>query len=251
MTIALLCPSKGRPDECKRMVRSVYNTTNENICIYIAVSKDDFDDYAKMVDLPEDGTVGVLLIEVPEFLPTVHKWNKLSDIALSSDTKTCVDLLMVAADDMVFTTPCWDTALREHYEALENKIHVYHLLDERTKTGTPHPIVTKEYIEAMGYFLPPIFLHWFIDLWTVGMAVENKCFTHLKDYELKHIKPSDNGKADRTHRNIRDMGWHDRDTYVHERLQYGYYGLECQRLREKMKSVSSSNFEVYDNTGKV
>jgi hypothetical protein len=131
---------------------------------------------------------------------------------------------------MVFTTPCWDTALLDHYNALENKIHVYHLRDSRNPDGTPHPIVTREYIEAMGYFLPPIFLHWFIDSWTVDIAKSNGVFTHLKDYELQHIKPSDKGQGDETHNRIRNMGWRERDGWVAEKCKH-YLALEKSRLK--------------------
>ena len=72
-------------------------------------------------------------------------------------------LFMVAADDMIFNTVGWDKDLIQHYENLENKIHVYHLQDSRDIDGTPHPIMSREYIEATGYFVPPIFLHWEID----------------------------------------------------------------------------------------
>ena len=137
---------------------------------------------------------------------------------------------MLASDDMIFDTPGWDKALLEHYDALENKIHVYHLQDSRDADGTPHPIVTREYIEAMGYAFPPIFLHWFLDTWTREIAKANNCFTHLKDYLLVHDKPSDKGQPDTTHSRIREWGWNQRDKYVNDTCQH-FLALEKQRLR--------------------
>ncbi len=148
--------------------------------------------------------------------PTVHKWNILAEEAMK-DPKN--KLFMLGADDMAFGTPCWDEAIINHYNALEDKIHVYALRDSRDEDGTPHPIVTREYIEAMGYFLPPIFLHWFVDTWTVEIAKANNCFTHFKDFILFHHKPSDKGKADETYSRIRLLGWPERDSYVHKTMQ--------------------------------
>lgn len=156
--------------------------------------------------------------------PTVYKWNYLEQLAKTYDP----DLYMLAADDIIFATPGWDTALMQHYNKLENKIRVYHLRDSRDDNGTPHVIVTREYVGAMGYFMPPIFLHWFIDTWTVEIAKATGSFTHFKEYELVHDKSSDRGKPDKTHNRIRQMGWHARDQAVNDSCQHF---LEYEKLR--------------------
>jgi hypothetical protein len=165
----------------------------------------------------------------PDGMPTGFKWNLLAEQAM----KDGATIFMLCADDIIFSTPCWDKALLEHYRALDNKIHAYHLLDARTGHGTPHPIVTKEYIEAMGYFLPPLMLHWFVDTWTVEIAKAAGCFTHMTDYQLLHDKPSDRGKPDKTHTGIRDMGWHSRDQWTHEHSQH-ILEFEKRRLQAAM-----------------
>lgn len=212
MTIALLIPTRDRPTQCKRMLDSIINTTEKEIAnIYLGTNGDGNYTHFKF----------------PFNYPTVAMWNKLAEIAMENpDNK----LFMLGADDTVFTTPCWDKALLDHYNALENKIHVYALRDSRDPDGTPHPIVTREYIEAMGYFLPPIFLHWFVDSWTVEIAKANGCFTHMRNYQLVHDKPSDKGNPDDTHNRIRQMGWHDRDCWVNERCQH-FLELEKKRLK--------------------
>jgi len=167
--------------------------------------------------------------ELPDY-PTAMKWNALAEIAMKNPENK---LFMLAADDMIFSTPCWDEALLEHYNILENKIHVYALRDSRDPDGTPHPVVTREYIEAMGYFLPPIFLHWFVDSWTIQIAMANNCFTHLKDFMLIHDKPSDKGEGDETHNRIRRLGWRERDGWVNDHCQH-FLALEKSRLKMKM-----------------
>lgn len=212
--ISILIPSKGRPEQCKCMIESVQKTVYGDVRLILALSEEDTKTYSEYVSCD---------IIVPDGMPTVHKWNLLARKAMEY---TEHKLFMLGSDDIIFDTPGWDRALIEHYNALENKIHVYSLLDSRDPAGTPHPIVTREYIEAMGYFLAPIFLHWFVDTWTVEIAKANNCFTHLTDYLLIHDKPSDSGKPDETHSRIRRMGWHERDKYVND---------TCQRflIREK------------------
>jgi hypothetical protein len=168
-------------------------------------------------------------VVVPEW-STVMSWNFLAD------SKAEGHLIMLGSDDMVFATPGWGTALLNHYNALENKIHVYHLQDSRDADGSPHPIISREYIAAMGYFLPPVFYHWYVDSWTRKIAEANGCFSYFKDYQLIHDKPSDVGKADETHNRIRKQGWHERDSYVNQKCQH-FLEYEKSRLAEAMAAV--------------
>lgn len=219
MTIALLCPTRARPKQYKRMCESVWLTSSEVKHIWTAISDEDCDLYGMNKTL-----YGRL--NVPDGMPTAYKWNLLAEEAMKNLNNK---LFMLCSDDIIFSTPLWDKALIDHYNSLENKVHVYHLRDSRNPDGTPHPIVTREYIEAMGYFLPPIFLHWFVDTWTVEIAKANGCFTHLKDYLLVHDKPSDQGKSDETHNKIRQMGWHERDVWTDKHCKH-FLELEKKRL---------------------
>lgn len=230
MTIALLCPTRGRPEQFKRMVESAQKTATTDFVVWNAFSEGDLSDYRPSFIRPSGSFLGYAPMHCyGEYAPTVHKWNDMAVDAMKyGGEEDRIKLFMLAADDIIFETPGWDKALLDHYNALENKIHVYHLRDSRSDNGTPHPIVTRDYIDAMGYFLPPIFLHWFVDTWTVDTARYNNCFTHLKDFVLRHDKPSDKGQPDETHLGIRRMGWHERDTYVNATCQHF---LESEKVR--------------------
>lgn len=212
--IALLCPTRGRPEQFKRMAESALSTASNQANIKIYACSNGGDNYVS---------------PAPKDSPTVYLWNKMADLA-KSDFAYNHRLFMLAADDVIFTTPGWDEALMEHYNALENKIHVYALRDSRDADGVPHPIVTREYVDAMGYFVPPIFLHWRVDTWTVDIARDNGVFSHLKDYLLIHDKPSDRGEGDETHNRIRRSGWRERDQYVNDTCQH-FLQVEKGRLR--------------------
>ncbi len=224
--IALLCPSRGRVENCQRMIESAYNTTTENIEVYIAVSSEEFQSYNAGLKSPGDRMYLSIIVR-GDFQPTSYKWNRLAEIAKVKGNK----FMMLAADDMVFETPGWDKALIEN---ANGRPQVFHLQDSRDKDGTPHIIVTKEYMDVMGWFVPPYFKHWFIDSWTVEMAKHNDCFVHLRDYLLTHDKPSDYGVADETHSRIRDFGWHQVDSWTNDMLKTTVFGFDCQRLRSAL-----------------
>lgn len=219
MTIAILCPTYRRPKECKRMVDSTC------VDVYLGTDAKDLFDYKGHGVEPKD------YIHCHPLLPTVQKWNNL---ALEAMKNQDYKIFMLGADDMYFSTPGWDYAIKDHYDKLENKIHVYSLRDSRDPEGTPHPLVTREWIEAMGYFMIPIFTHWFLDTWTVEIAKANGCFTHMKDFLLTHDKPSDTGAGDQTHHGIRSYGWHERDKWVAEKMAH-VLELEKSRLKAKIK----------------
>lgn len=226
--IALLCPSKGRPEKLRRMWDSA-KVTASNIQLCITVSKEEYPEYLAVLRAEGPTTApSSWILQEPDLLPTVHKWNKSADLAM---TQKDIKLFMVAGDDMIFDTPGWDKALLDHYNALDNKIHVFSLRDSRDPDGTPHPVVSREYIEALGYMIPPIFTHWEIDVWTVAIAKANNCFTHLKDYLLIHDKDSDKGKPDQTHIGIRSYGWRERDAYVARTCRH-FLEIEKNRLKQ-------------------
>lgn len=218
--IALLVPSRGRPEQLKRMIESVKATADSDVKIYVTVSPEEYNGYTEVLK-----GYGAIICQMPENLPTCQKWNILAEVALKTRENK---LFMLAADDMVFSTPLWDTELINRYNTLQNKVHIFALQDSRDKDGTPHPIMTREYIEHMGWFVPPIFLHWNIDSWTVAAAKAANCFTHLRDYELLHIKPSDKGAGDETHNRIRNWGWRERDKYVADKMGFV---LEAMKFR--------------------
>lgn len=220
MTIAILVPTRARPQLFKRMVDSALSTASDpnNLRFYVAIRDEDREIYTH--DILKHACHKHIM---PDGMPTSHKWNCLSEYAIRDNCK----LFMLAADDIVFTTPCWDKALLEVYDG---KPHVYSLLDSRDASGTPHPIVNREYIEAMGYFLPPIFLHWYVDTWTVEIAKANNCFTHLKDYMLIHDKGWDKNKPDDTHNFLHKAAWLNCDQYTNKHCQH-LLQTEKQRLK--------------------
>jgi hypothetical protein len=229
--IALLCPTRGRPEQCKRMIESAYATSKFQLMVLLAQPDSSHVErvaYFHAVDAIQIGGS----YTIPDMMPTAHKWNILAREAMKDSSNK---LFMLAADDMVFTTPGFDKALIDHYQALPDgkKAHVYALQDSRDEAGTPHPIFTREWIELFGYMVNPMFLHFYVDTWAVEVAKSCGAFTYLKNYGLSHIKPSDEGKPDATHSRIREWGWNSRDKFVWDSCQ-NYLELDKQKLAKAL-----------------
>lgn len=219
--IALLCPTRKRASQCKRMVDSV-NKTSDETSIYLTFDEKERGEYAGIV---------AHKMCLPDGMPTAHKWNELAQLAMVNPSNK---LFMLAADDMIFTTPDWDKALLEHYSALGNKVHLYSFQDSRDQNGTPHPIFTREWIEFWGYMVNPIYNHWYVDTHAVTVAKSAGCFTHMRDYLLVHDKPSDRNEGDETHNKIRTMGWKQRDDFVWNNT-LDYLELDKEKLSRFMQ----------------
>lgn len=232
--ISLLCPTRHRPEQCKRMVESVLATSVAgNVSIILGVQDAVSNVYASQLSSKNNN---VLIATMPEW-PTVHSWNSMAISAMKNELN---NLFMLASDDIIFSTPGWDEAIINHYNQLKEKIHVYHFQDSRDIDGTPHPIVSREYIDALGYFLPPIFLHWHVDSWTVSISRSCNVFTHLREYELIHDKPSDRGQPDETHTRIRKNGWRERDAHVNHTCGH-FLGFERNRLAKILTTRNLQN----------
>lgn len=239
--IALLCPTRGRPDKFKAMVASVVATTSEIVTVYaILQSEEDIKSYDVEHIMCENGNKKVELITftiTDVDCPTVHLWNKLAELA-HDDKDRKHSMFMLASDDIIFSTKGWDVELIKLYNALDNKIHVFSLQDSRIHDdgmtlSTPHPIVTREYMHAMNYFLPPLFLHWYVDTWTVSIARHNSVFTHLPDFLCTHDKIRQASNIDETHVRLRKRGWRERDRYVNNTCRH-LLSSEKLRLQGKL-----------------
>lgn len=215
--IALICPTRGRPVQFRRMVdsamRTAQNPDNIHVYFYLAETDSTRDYYPN-------------LERTTRFLG--HDWSAVMASNYLAQHTNGESLLFMCADDCVFSTPHWDTALLE--ASKDGKPCVFSLLDSRDPNGTPHPIVSRSFMEVLGYFMPPIFLHWHCDTWVSDIAKSTGCFVHLRDYLLIHDKPSDRGQPDETHRRIRDLGWNIRDKYVNDVCQ-DYLAMQKEKVR--------------------
>lgn len=229
--IAILCPTKGRPDKLKRMWDSAIATAKypDKLSLWMGVNEEEVETYSS---ISFDKPTTAVMMACKDWSIT-YTLNILAEYA-----KKRANFFMLMGDDAVFTTPHWDEAVYNNYDTLQKKAHVFALRDSRSADGTPHPIVTREWLDIVGYVACPIFLHWFVDTWLVGMAKLTNRFTHLKEFLLEHRKPSDVGEFDATHLTPRERGWHDRDKFVNDKLKPSFFVDEVKRIEEIMRIMN-------------
>lgn len=88
--------------------------------------------------------------------------------------------------------------------------------DGRDKDSFPHPIVSGRMASVLGYVMPPIFMHFYMDTYLVTLAKAANCFIDLSATCLIEHENPKTGKnpVDDTFRRVRKGLKHERDSFV-------------------------------------
>lgn len=221
--ISLLIPTRKRPDNLRRLIDSLRETSSfmPDICCYV----DSDDDSYSPLDFPEVRFVG------GERMVFSGMWNRCAQIATG-------DILMMAADDMAFRTCYWDGMIERAFEECPDKILMVHGDDlgfGRDRFGV-FPVIHRRWYEAVGYFCPPGYSADYCDthLNDVANALDRRRFL---PYVTEHLHPS-LGKAemDETYletraRNVRDNNPKLYMEREHERI------IDVEKLRKVIDGV--------------
>lgn len=177
--ISILCPTRKRPYNIKRLYDSLKGTSDHPFEIVLYVDNDD--------DSYDDLTVPVV-INKGERIVLSDMWNKCAE-------KAQYDILMYGADDILFRTLHWDTRVKEQFDKLDDKIAFVFGRDgspHDTHYGT-HGFVHRNWIKALGYICPPIFSGDYSDTWINDIARKVNRAIYI-DILTEHMHP-DLGKT--------------------------------------------------------
>lgn len=219
--ISLLCPTRHRPDNVKRLVESVFATAGRPNDVELVFYVDDDDD-----TFPLTGSVKV--VRGPQIVLS-QMWNECYGLAAG-------DVLMHCGDDIVFRTPGWDLEVLRAIEAVPDRIVLVHCDD-----GSPwssrlatHSFLTRTWVETVGHFVPPIFSAEYNDTWLTEVADLVGRRRYLAHVVIEHMHWSfgkaeiDGTYAELQRRRRRDGVDRLYAETVNERLQW------AARLREVM-----------------
>lgn len=191
--ISLLVPSRGRPEQLRAMWQSAQQTATHPELIELLVYLD-ADDSALDEYLSVGGRQHVarrrLLSET---------WNELLPWAAGG-------ILWHGNDDVIFRSADWDTRIRAAYDRLPDRIACVHGRDGiHNQHLATLGFYSREWVNALGYFMPPYFSSDYNDLWlsTVADMIGRRVF--LDEVYTEHMHPAV-GKAeiDQTHRDRLD-----------------------------------------------
>lgn len=221
--ISLLLPSRGRPQNLERLVASVFATANQPDDVELVVYIDDDDTSYEAVQKYEN----LRIFKTPRTTLSVY-WNL-------AHAKARGPIYMQCADDIVFHTDGWDTKVKSAFEQYPDKIVLVYGDDgdpNKEKQHGTHSFLHQNWVEVVGYFMPPYFSSDFSDTWINELAdgINRKIKI---DILTEHMHPAfRKGELDLTHAERLVRHWKDKMPEV-------YIAKAAERLRdiEKLKKA--------------
>lgn len=147
--ISILVPTRQRREMFVRMYTSAMSLANHPGNVEVVYYVDDDDDSYNGLNLYNTTRVSGQRVVLSEM------WNATADAARG-------DIFMHCGDDIIFRTEGWDDVVREAFDAHEDKILFVFGDDGSSESnkndfGT-HGFVHRNWVEAVGYFVPPYFV---------------------------------------------------------------------------------------------
>ncbi len=182
LTIALICPSRGRPQNIARLHQALLDTDFHGIFV-VGVDDDD---------------TGYLEDQSPRYENTVYEVNPrlrlagtLNKLALEYADKA--DIIGFVGDDHL-PQGTWEADILAAFERQPTGF-VYGN-DQYQRQALPTAVfVSSNIVKAIGYMCPPGFVHMYLDNVWLSLGSEAGCIQYLEDTNIEHLHPAA-GKAE-------------------------------------------------------
>jgi len=178
--ISIVFPSRGRPKRAAEMIDSVFETLSKNCLIEFIIYIDvDDPESEKYFQIPISYKQ-VKIIQGPKI------W--LSLIYNTLATRAAYDVIMYGSDDILFKSNNWDQRVLSEISHFPNNVGLVYPNDLSSWQGkiATHGFVHKNWIEAIGYFLPPYFPDVFSDTWITNLAGNLNRIAFMEDVIIEH-----------------------------------------------------------------
>lgn len=183
--LAILVPSRGRPESVARLVESCAKTCRTSYVLHFGFDADDEQREANIA------AAGESLCDIAPRKGLVPWTNDLADFHLSMGN---VSYLASIGDDMVPLTDGWDQML---ITAIEHKFngHGYAYPDDRRRNDIPEAVVVStSVVAALGHMVPPVVDHWFCDCMWRDIGMGAACMCYVPDVVVEHRHPNVTGQ---------------------------------------------------------
>ena len=171
MKIALLCPTRERPNDVERLINSIRDTASElnNITLYLGVDENDITkkEVEKLADINKSF---VDIIPIP--VSTDGKFMGLGKIWNIMYNHIPDEIIGMVGDDMIFETKSFDTMILDEFKKVNDNVLMVHANDGMRGAGNPFPhdkplavnsFIHRLYCETFGRYTIEDFLHGFHD----------------------------------------------------------------------------------------
>lgn len=172
--IAVVCPSRDRPEELKGLIKSVMDTSTDAV----VMSYIDHDQARLYEEVEESDRNGMVV--GPRIGP-VAAFNALAK-------ESGADVVCAATDDSRFLTPGWDRWVQKTVDGFPNRVGAI----SPYLTGIDYvsfPCVTKGWMDAVGWFAYPRAFHFCWDT-VVEMIAEPTGLVYAKEHEFAMSHPN-------------------------------------------------------------
>ncbi|MFH1868405.1 MAG: hypothetical protein ABH843_05495 [Candidatus Omnitrophota bacterium] len=240
-TVSLLCPTRGRPKLAERLVKSVCRTAmapeRVEVLFYIDSDDETKDAYMALFKKKEKAFSRLMRCEiiVGEPMSISKSWNILAE-------KCKGDLLAMTNDDQVYVDYGWDHALDVEAAKFPDKIFCIWFDDGGFDKAYPcFPIVSRRWVEALGYFSLGIFRYGYLDTWIFDIATDIKRLHRIPYVLVEHVHYGyKKAIIDETHRRrLNAEGDRLRDEKLYEEMS----GVR-EEAAEKLRQVISNSKQV-------
>ena len=146
--LCVMLPTRKRPEMARRCIDSFRETKALDTTDLFLIIDDDDDSYEGITDADKiTATRGNLITAV----------NAAASVLAES-----YDALFLAADDLVFQTPGWDSLMLGTLEDMGGTGIVFP--DDKRRYDVPeHPLISSDFIQELGHFAEPSVAHFYCD----------------------------------------------------------------------------------------
>lgn len=202
----------------RRLVTSARQTASNPVDLEFIFYVDDDDEVSALV--ADD--LGAVAVRGPRIVLS-EMWNRCWDEARH-------DVAMHCGDDIIFRSPQWDLHVLYAFERFPDKIALVHGRDGyQDQALATHGFLHRNWINTLGYFVPPHFSSDYNDLWLTEIADAVGRRVYLPEIFTEHMHPVvGKGTWDQTHQER--LARHTRDN-----VDQLYRELQTRRLADVAK----------------
>jgi len=232
--LSILCPTRERPDQVLRLIDSVFLTAASPDKIEILFYIDSDDESFPALD---HFSSRVKVFKGPRtWISNAHNY-------LYSHCEG--EIVMTGADDMVFRTQGWDSAIYAAFDSIPDKIALIYGNDLGTHAGkiATHGFFHRNWIESLGTWVQPgRGSLW--DLWSTENARKLGRLVFLENVVIEHVhyrQSKTEVSFDKTYSYVRSMNSSFRPEVTYKRLKRERR-IDRILLSEKMDSAPKFEF---------
>ena len=222
--ISLLCPTRARHADAKRLADSVFRTAEHKKRVELLFYVDNDDPQLKQYQEFGAKNEPRVHLTVGEPISVSKSYNIIAE-------RCTGDILIITNDDVIYHTDSWDVLLEKEVDKYPDGVFLMWFNDgtEQRSRHPAFPMVSRRWYETLGYLTPGVFEFWYNDTWLmdIGRKLGRMHYIDHVFAEHRHVKM---GKAqrDETHRRNFSDGRIHRDRKV-------FFDTEQKRVEDAAK----------------